>query len=612
MLRVRRLSARIVTVLILAPASISISFAQQPTTEDPESERQSTFLEGLRDRGYFDLAEEYIAKLQQDAKTTDSMKAVLAFEEGRGKVLEAGVVQDLERRELLLEEGRVALDAFLKGYPSHGLAPEAKVLLAQVLYQRGQNAVLKAEDATEPADREAKLASARATFNESRLAYDSAITDLEQAYNAFPTGFLDEENPERIARDEAQRQMIDAMLKRALIDYDEAQTFDEGSEERNQLLDRAAVAFQGLYDAYRTWMAGFAARMWQGKSLEEKGDIGSAMGIYNELLTHEDPRLLELQRQVAFFKVIAHRKREEYPLAERLAREWLAITRGDSGSYERLGVQLELARNIDAQLEEKYPPAVENRVALVDDLLEQLVQVVRFASPYKADAVTLLTKYRPSAAVDPRSLAGLSFDQAMERGREEMGIRSWDNAIAFFRAALTKVNASRDPSRANEARRLLAFNLFSAGRYQEAAVIADFLARRYPESDSSLSAAELGMGALAMAYESIKGPGQPEDLRRLQSLANYTIETWAEAPQADAARLLLGKVALRPGPLRGSRCLLRVGQVCLALARGEEQRGRRTLATQPETSTRRTTRSRAPSRGRRRGIQGPRSAPLCV
>src|SRR5690606_32378761 len=123
-----------------------------------------------------------------------------------------------------------------------------------------------------------------------------------------------------------------------------------------RLLDQAIAAFKAIYDDYRTWMAGFAARMWQGKSLEEKGDIGAAMGIYNELLDHEDPRLRDLQRQVAFFKVIAHRKREEYPLAERLAREWLALNRGDAGSYERLGVQLELARNIDAQLEQRYPP----------------------------------------------------------------------------------------------------------------------------------------------------------------------------------------------------------------------------------------------------------------
>ncbi|RUL88883.1 tetratricopeptide repeat protein [Tautonia sociabilis] len=509
--------------------------------------RHLAFLEGLRDRGYFDLADDYLDRLRDDPQLPEGIAPLLAFERGRGKIEESQVAQDLERRDLLLDQARSAFDAFLREYPTHELAPEAKVQLAQVLYQRGQTAALKADEAERPEERDTLLAAARAAFAQAKASFDQALIDLRNAYEAFPAGFIEESDPTHALREEAQRRLIDATLKRALIDYDEAQTYPEGSEERGKLLDSAATAFKNIYDSYRTWMAGFAARMWQGKSLEENGEIGSAMGIYNELLGHDDPRLTQLQRQVAFFKVIAHRKREEYPLAERLAREWLALSRGDTGSYERLGVQLELAKNIDAMLEAEYGPAVSNKENLVKDLVQQLSEVVRYASPYKAEAVDLLRKYRPGSTIDPRSLAGLSFDQAMERAREEMGLRSWENAIVLFQAALSKANPSRDPSRANEARYLLAFCLYSTRRYHEAAVLADFLARRYPEWDSSLGAAELGMGALAMAYESVGGPGQAEDLARLRSLAHYTIATWPDAAQADVARILLGDVALGQG-----------------------------------------------------------------
>ncbi|WP_152049923.1 tetratricopeptide repeat protein [Tautonia marina] len=547
MVRFRRAAVLIAAVLVLASCVCSIAEARQEQAVDAPSSRSLRFLEGLRERGYFDLADEYIASLRADPATPDELKPILAFEEGRNKLREAEVALELERRDLLLDQGRAAFDAFLKNHPSHELAVEAKVQLAQVLYQRGQTAVLKADESEDPTDREAKLAAARAAFAEARRSFDAARSDLEQAYQAFPVAFLDESDPRRAARDEAQRRLIDAILKRALIDYDEAQTYPEGSDDRNRLLDEAITSFKTIYDSYRTWMAGFAARMWQGKSLEEKGDLGAAMGIYNELLTHEDPRLRELQRQVAFFKVIATRKRGEFPLAERLAREWLTASRGDTGSYERLGVQLELARNIDAQLEDNYTAAVARKDELVRDLIGQLSQVVAYASPYKADAVELLTKYRPSGPIDARTLAGLSFDQAMTRAREEMGLRSWENAIALLRAALTKVNPSRDSSRANEARYLLAFNLYSAGRYHEAAVLANFLARRYPSWDSSLAATELGMGALAQAYETLKGRGQEQDLRRLQELADYTIATWPDSSQADVARILQGDIALGQG-----------------------------------------------------------------
>ena len=533
-------------VVLVAASSASAEGRQGPPVEPAES-TTIRFLEGLRDRGYFDLADDYLSGVLDDPDTPDSIKPKLAFEAARNPLLEASTAADLERRDLLLDRGRVALDGFLKDHPDTPLRPQARAELAQVIYQRGQTAALKAEEATAEADRDARLAEARAAFAQARAAFDAAIDDLEAAYDAFPTGFIAEDDPNRSARDEAQRQLIDAMLKRALVDYDEAQTFPEGGEERVALLEPAVEAFKSIYNNYRIWMAGFAARMWQGKSLEEMGELGAAMGIYNEILAHDEPSIRDLQRQVAFFKVIAHRKREEYPLAERLAREWLELSRGDTGSYERLGVQLELARNIDAQLEQGYPPAVANREALVSDLVGQLGQVVRYASPYKADAVELLTKYRPDAAIDPRDLARLTFDQAMERGREAMGLRSWDGAIALFRAAIGKIEPSRSPERANEARYLLAFSFYNAGRYHEAAVLADFLARRYPDWESAQAATELEMGALAQAYETVGGPGRESDLRRLEAFAAYTEATWPGAPQADVARILRGDIALGQG-----------------------------------------------------------------
>ncbi|QDV33290.1 tetratricopeptide repeat protein [Tautonia plasticadhaerens] len=547
MLRIRRAAARLAAVLLVAAPGVAGARQEEPRTVDPVAGRHRAFLAGLRERGYHDLAEEFLEGLMADPGTPAPLKPELAFEQARGKLLEAEVAADLERRELLLEQGRAALDAFLEGHPGHELVPEAKVQLAQVLYQRGQTAALKADEAADEADRESGLASARAAFGEARTAFDAALEDLKRAYDAFPRGVLAQDDPIRVEKDEAQRRMIDAMLKRALVDYDEAQSYPEGSERRVELLDQAIGRFGTIHNDYRTWMAGFAARMWQGKSLEEKGEIGPAMGIYNELLDHTDPRLRELQRQVAFFRVIATRKREQYPLAERLAREWLSFTRGRGGAYERLGVQLELARNIDRQLEMEEPAALANRDALVRDVVEQLGQVVRYASPYKADAVALLKKYRPDTSIDARTLAGLSFDQAMERAREEMGLRSWGNAIALLRAAAGKADPGRDPERANEARYLLAFALYSADRYLEAAVLADFLARRYPDWDSSRPAAELGMGALAMSYERVDGPGREQDLRRLEDLADYTVSTWPDAPQADVARILRGDIALGQG-----------------------------------------------------------------
>ena len=109
-----------------------------------------------------------------------------------------------------------------------------------------------------------------------------------------------------------------------------------------------------LYKNYRTQMAGLTAQMWQAKCYEEQGKIGEAIGIYKSLLDQPDPRLRPLQRFVGYFYIVALSKRKDHALAAdeavRLAGDLLHAAR--SAFPEGLGVLLELAKNIDAQMAE--------------------------------------------------------------------------------------------------------------------------------------------------------------------------------------------------------------------------------------------------------------------
>ena len=92
---------------------------------------------------------------------------------------------------------------------------------------------------------------------------------------------------------------MQAELKKFVVDYYEGQTFPPARTERNELLEKGLVAFDDFFKRYRTQIAGFTARMWQGKCYEELGKLGEATGIYKELLDHTDPNLRPLQKQVA-------------------------------------------------------------------------------------------------------------------------------------------------------------------------------------------------------------------------------------------------------------------------------------------------------------------------
>src|SRR4051794_8963758 len=365
--------------------------------EDPRTALD--FVQALRERGYFDLASDYLEKLRSEKGTPEEVRAVIEYEFGRLLTDEASKTGDLVRRKELLEQSRGRLEAFTKAHPDHELASEALVQLARLLVERGHLAVLLGEETEDKAEKEAKLVEARASFNQARAAYIKADERLSAEFKKFPN-FLAEEDKRREKRDRTHAAMMDAELQKAIVDYEQGQTYPLGSKERTEYLAKGLKQFETIYKNYRTQWAGLTARMWQAKCFEERGDIGPAMGIYNELLEHPDPRLRPLQRHVGYFKIIALSKRKDYPLAADEAARWLQkySSPEERRSREGVGVQFELAKNIIEQL-----PAItkaSDRETAVKRLGDVLSEVVRFSSPFKSEAIKLLQKYKPRAAIN--------------------------------------------------------------------------------------------------------------------------------------------------------------------------------------------------------------------
>ncbi len=213
--------------------------------------------------------------------------------------------------------------------------------------------MLLSEDTADKAKKEAKVAEARAAFTEAREAYAKAIEPLNAAYKKY-AGFIPDGDPRKAERERIYAALLDAMLQKGVADYELAQTFPAGSPERAKSLKEALAQFESLYKSYRTQFAGLAAQMYQAKCYEENGDINSAVGIYKQLMEHGDARLRGLQRNVGYFYIVALSKRKQYALAADEAARWLTTynRRDERRSPEGLGVLMELAKNIDAQMPE--------------------------------------------------------------------------------------------------------------------------------------------------------------------------------------------------------------------------------------------------------------------
>lgn len=532
-------------LLLATLAALAGPAPRARAAEDPRTIVR--FLEELKNHGLHDVALDYINQLRDDPSVPAEIKATLDYEQGRTLIDEASKSNDLVLREELLRDAKEKLETFVKANPQRPEAREALVQMAKLLVERGYLAILQGEDTQDKAKKEAKIAEGRAAYTQAREAYGKAVEALGPALAKFPVSMPDND-PRRKQRDTVEASYLDAMLQQGVCDHELAQTYPPGSPERTKLLDEALRRFETLWKEHREQWAGLTAQMWQAKCFEEKGELGPAIGLYKQLLEHPDPRLRVLQRNVGYFYIVALAKRKEFPLAGDQASAWLNTfnRREERRTKEGLGVQLELAKAIDAQLGEGQISQAE-RPAAVKRILDALGQVVRYASPFKNEALTLLKKYKPSSAIKVEEIARLNYQDAMEQADDAIASNEWDRAIALLKAAARKAGAVQDIDKMIMARYNLSFCYFMNKQYYESYVLAEHIARRHPRAGLAPKATTIAMQALVEAYNTFTEIDRMSDINRVVEMAKYTAETWPDREEGDDARLNLGQIALGRG-----------------------------------------------------------------
>ena len=525
---------------MVACLGLGLFAAPGPSRAGEDARTAETFLASLRERGYFDLASEFIERLRADKDLGQPLKGLLDYHEGRALIDEASHASDLARRRELLDRAAGRLEAFVKSRPEDASTMEALVEIARSLFERGNLARLVGDDATDEERKKAKLDESRDMFRKAADAYALAADRLTEAHKKL-AGFIPRDDPRAAERDRAQGAMLDARLKQAIALYELAQTFPADAKERGPILDEALAKFDDLYKNYRTQLAGLTAQMFQAKCYEEQGKVGEAIGLYHQVLGQPDPRLRDLKRNVHYFYIVALTKRKQFALAADEAVKWLQTydRREERRSVEGLGVYYELARSIDAQIDDKTPKA--DRDVATKKIVEALSQVVRTPSRFKTDALALMKKYKPSAGVQARDIARLSFDEAVTQAEEALGSREWDRAVALLRAAVAKAGP-RQADKVDLARYNLAYALYMNKQLLEAEVLAGHLARRRTNWEYAPAAATLALQATLDEYNTPPHIDRAGDLERYIDLAKFTAQAWPEREEADEAKIMLGRI----------------------------------------------------------------------
>lgn len=546
----------------LAGFSLSHASAEEPFLE---------LIAAMRDKYYSDYALMYIDELRKREDVPEDVKARLSYEEYRVYQTKAKVERTQSAKDADLEKALAALERFVEASPDHALAAEANSERAGLFLDKAKALIWASRSEKDVRVKADQQKQAREWIAKARPVYEKAREQFEKNLQKWKGTFIDKgSNPEEYAaREEADQKHIQAQINLALCTYQEARTYDEGSEQHNEILKKAAEEFEAIHSAQRDRVGGQYARLYQGKCFEEMGEYGRALGLYDEILSHnaESEFLKGLQARTFYFKLIVLNKgRNDHKLVISEATNWLTEHRDKANSSDGLGIQMERAYAAEA-LAGSADLSQEEKNGYVKRAYNDAAQIALYAGEFRDPATGMMQRLEPlldGKGGDPKDF-GIAFSMAKnmvrqhEKLREEFETATSPDEKKSARAAFDLhlqdterlirlgLSLADDKTKTTDIARMryfLAYTLYQAGKYYDAAVVGDYIARTATkeEQQEGQDAAYLALGALSKIYYSKPEIARSEEREMMANAAELLASRWPSSKRAADAYFTLGDI----------------------------------------------------------------------
>ncbi len=113
--------------------------------------------------------------------------------------------------------------------------------------------------------------------------------------------------------------------------------------------------------------------------------------------------------------------------------------------------------------------------------------------------------------------------------------RNRELAMENLLLALQLADAQTPLDDLNLVRRLLAYLDYMQEDYYDAAVLGEFVGRKFPGSAGAQTSAQIALAAYLKLYEANESEDKEFETQHIVSLANYIVDTWAGSPEAAEA-----------------------------------------------------------------------------
>lgn len=532
------------------------------------------FLDGLRERGLYDVAIDYLDSMRASRLAPQDFRDVIDYEKAvtiLAALRNRPITADRQRQ---LDMAQEALKKFVREHPQHLLVSGANAQLADVLVERGRLSVEQAMRPGKPAGEKAKLlGEARATYAEAERVFVESEQRFDAEQKKFPKGAL--EAAQSQARDVARRNLLHARLSLAGVTYETAQTYEPGSAENRKQLRAAAEKYNALFKNYQSYLVAYYARIGEARCYKELGEMKQAIDALVEPLEQADESepFREMKSRATLLAVQVQIGAKNYADAAVKGEAWLKTARdADRLSEEGLAIKyftglagLETARELkpsDAKrtetlasarrlLSEAADHSGQYQAAAKSKLEDPLLGVRDASGKTLAEPTNFAEALaRGQEAVDRlQQIEGRQKEAGPERTEAEMAQARRD-AFKYFLLAMRMRTRATSLEDVNQVRYYLAYLYWVNDEIYKAAVIGDFLARYYPTSSGARPAARIALAAYVRLFAAIPA-GQPRDFEqdRLLRIAELITTNWPNQPEADEAWMMLIRSAVVSGEL---------------------------------------------------------------
>ena len=580
------LGAAISSVFFLG---ISIS----PLESARADEDWERFLQALDDRGYDDVALDYLRLLEKSGNAPPELAEELDFRLGVA-TLKSLATAPASARADLAAQGRASLERYLTANPDSPNAAAANAALAQTLIDAGERSLADAAKKGVSEDAKSKaLLAARVAFADAKKPLDAALQAAQTRVQAVQKDPKAKQNEKQDARAE----FVDLTLRKAKLTAQTARTFPEGAAERTDGLTKARGYFAKFYETYHQFPAAFEARFNEAQVAAELGQPADALAALSELavLPYED-RYSSLKTRASLLEAeiaLVGDDPARWMSVLQKFRAWKDAKLGDAfyGSAEGLRFHL-LTAQATIKLEElrrsnrdAYVAAGRKTFVDADDPTYKLLNSPKRTTGSNAvvvfalETLSFVASGRGSAALeaeellkhplfegidlsqfsfakkvndfpsaaDAASRAASIFAQARADARAaapELAVeanaqaeKAATDAYQAFQTAFGYVDDKTPAAELDALKLRFATLCFSTERFDEAFAAADELVKNRPDFADAPQAATVALRALQASNAKLRSEAADEETlaaasAKLAEYAGCVVERWSEATDA--------------------------------------------------------------------------------